>query len=152
MMKKFRLLLECKISVEYYNSQIMWFRNDSTFVAGGENGNVLLWKNNSLANSIQLFTGRSRRTLVMSKNDVIFAASASKEIFELNTNLETIKTHQVCSSYDGYDYYYQQPRAMDANEEYLIVGYENGDIDIKGRRDDTHGLRVSEVKFLHDSD
>ena len=97
----------------------------------------------------------------MVKNDAIFVASEGRDIIELNHDLETIKTYRGTSRHD-------QPTAMDANEEYLVLAYEmpqvvDGDyghyhqyddyvptrsiIDIKGRRDNVHGFQISEVNL-----
>ena len=81
----------------------------------------------------------------MAKKGTIFAASAGRDIVELNKNLDQTNLHW------GRD---NQPIAMDANEEYLVVGYRKGllagfsHIDVKGRRDNLHDFQIFEVNFV----
>ena len=97
--------------------------------------------------------GLSSRTLVLAKNNTIIAASRDQNIIELDNELNIIKTHRGTRDSN-------QPSAMHANEEYLVVGYshvhdkDGGDgdrrrssIKIKGRCIDGRGLQVSEVMF-----
>ena len=80
----------------------------------------------------------------MAKNDTIFAASAGQDIVELTIEFDEIKKHWGREN---------QPVTMDANKEYLIVGYRRGNnfagfshIDIKGRHDYANGFQISEVQ------
>ena len=119
------------------------------FAAGANNGTVTIWKDKEITTIKELFTDRA---LVIVENETVFAASRDQDITELNLELDTIKIHRGTGCK-------QKPTAMDANEEYLIVGYghdhdrhdwdyvdrRSSKITIKGRG---QGLQVSEVKFL----
>ena len=57
-------------------------------------------------------------TLVLFKNDRIFAASDNEEIIELNMDLDVVK------KFPGRDTFGILPFTMDANENYLVVGWD----------------------------
>ena len=68
--------------------------------------------NNKIQNSTKLF---NEWTLVLFKNDCVLAASGANDVFELNMSLE------VAKKFKGRQY--SQAVAIDANENYLVVGY-----------------------------
>ena len=101
--------------------------------------------------SEKLFTERAQ---VIAENRTIIAASKDEDIVELNDELDTIRVHRGTGCH-------KEPTAVDANEEYLVVGYSPdyaeydyccnvapSKITIKGRCDYDHGLQVSEVNVL----
>ena len=87
------------------------FSDDSTFVTGETNGTVSLWKDKKIVNKVKLFNDW---TLVFAKNNVIIAASAGVGIVVLSNDLRRIET------YPGRQ---KRPVSIDANEEFLVVGY-----------------------------
>ena len=122
-------------------------------MTGSKNGTVSLWKDKELVMSKKIFTQQAQ---VIAENQTIIAASINEDIVELNNELDTIKVHRGTGCR-------QKPIAMAANEEYLVVGYsqdygEHGEyeysnhapskITIKGRRNNGHGLQISEVNLL----
>ena len=114
------------------------------FVTGDRSGTVSLWKDRTVMHKIKLFTGW---TLVTAKSGTIFAASQGTNILELNNDLEKTITHKVVGRH-------QQPVSMDANEEYLVVGYGGsslygpGNIEVRGRGDNFHVFQIEEVFSL----
>ena len=70
-----------------------------------------MWKNKKIEKSTKLF---DEWTLVLFKNGAIFAASRNKDVIELNMNLDVVKNFKGRNS---------QPLTIDANENYLIVGF-----------------------------
>ena len=101
-------------------------------MTGARNGAVSLWVNKKIENSAQHFNDW---TLVLHKNDRIFAASKNKDVLELNMNLEIVK------KFTGRDY---QPYTIDANENYLAVGYSwYGYVDVHSRKElDRNGTQL----------
>ena len=126
-------LVECK-SNQTSEKTYLYSSNDSNFVTGSRNGTVTLWKNKIIEKSVKHF---DEWTLVLFKNDRIFAASANKDVIELNLSLDVVKR------FNGRDC---QPFTIDANEEYLIVGYKSGNVDVHKRnefdRNGTHQKMV----------
>ena len=101
------------------------------FVTGSRNGTVSLWKNKEIEKSTKLF---DEWTLVLFKNGAIFAASKNKDVVELDTNLDVVKKFKGRES---------QPYSIDANENYLVVGYdyESGFVDVHSKNElDQYGL------------
>ena len=94
------------------------FRNDSCFVTGTRNGTVSLWKAKQVIKSAQIF---NKWTLVFCKDDRIFAASKNNDVVGLNMSLNVVK------KFKGQD---SQPLSIDASQKYLIIGYENGHVDV----------------------
>ena len=103
-------------------------------MTGSRNGTISLWKNKVIEKSVKHF---DEWTLVLFKNDRTFAASANKDVVELNMSLDVVK------KFDGRNC---QPYTMDSNEEYLIVGYKSGNVDVHKRnefdRNGTHQKMV----------
>ena len=101
-------------------------------MTGARNGAVSLWVNKKLENTAQHFNDW---TLVLHKNDHIFAASINKDVVELNMNLEIVK------KFTGRSY---QPYTIDANENYLAVGYRtDGRVDVHSRKElDRNGTHL----------
>ena len=99
----------------------------SKFVSGSRNGTISLWNNNKIEKSAKVF---HQWTLVLYKDGVIFAASKDKDVVELSMNLDVVKNFQ------GRDL---QPYTIDANENYVVIGYEgrqeirNGCVDVYSR-------------------
>ena len=81
-----------------------------------------MWKNKKVEKSAKHFT---EWTLVLYKDDRIFAASKNKDIVELNMNLDVVK------KFKGRD---DQPFTINANENYLVVGYRY-DVDVYSRQE-----------------
>ena len=71
-----------------------------------------MWNGNKIEKSAKIF---DEWTLVLHKEDAIFATSKNKDVVELSMNLDIVK------KFHGRDF---QPYAIDANENYLVVGYE----------------------------
>ena len=94
-------------------------------MTGARNGTVSLWDNKSIEKSVKYF---NQWTLVFSKGDRIFAASNYKDVLELNMNLDIVK------KFEGRD---RQPYTIDANENYLVVGYKyyGGYVDVHSRKE-----------------
>ena len=96
-------------------------------MAGSRNGTVSVWKDKKIQKEAKLF---DEWTLVLNKNDRIFAASKNKDILELNMNLETIK------KFKGRKY---RSFSMDSSDSYLVVGYNNFDktnyVDVHSRKE-----------------
>ena len=103
-------------------------------MTGSRNGLISLWKNNKVQKSTKIF---DKWTLVLFKDGRIFAASEDEDVVELNMNLELIK------KYKGRN---KQPLTIDANENYLVVGYRSGYVDVHDRKeldqDGTHQKRM----------
>ena len=91
-------------------------------MTGARNGTISLWKDKTVEKSAKLF---SEWTLVLYKNDRIFAASRNN-VIELNMNLDVVK------KFKGRD---SQPYTIDANEKYLVVGYGSGFVDVHSKKD-----------------
>ena len=64
--------------------------------------------------------------MVLHKNGAIFAATISDNVVELSMNLDVVK------NFDGRN---SQPYTMDANENYLVVGYEYAFVDVYSRKE-----------------
>ena len=64
-------------------------------------------------------------TLVSFKDGSLFAASERKDVLELDINLNIVKKFQ------GLKY---QPYTIDANENYLVLGYFGGTVDVHYRK------------------
>ena len=70
--------------------------------------------------------------MVLFKDDCIYASSKNKDVVELNLNLDIVK------SFKGRD---SQPLTIDANENYLVVGYGSGFVDVHSKNDsDQNGM------------
>ena len=82
-----------------------------------------MWQNKEIKKSTQIF---DKWTLVFAKNDYIFAASEDKEVVELDLNLDVVKKFTGRNS---------QPFTIDANENYLVVGYKSGLVDVHSRKE-----------------
>ena len=100
-----------------------------------------MWKNKKVGKSIKLF---DEWTLVLFKNDAIFAASRDNDVVELNMNLDVVKKFKGRES---------RPFTIDANENYLVVGYyrESGFVDVHSRNElDQSGLyqKITVSNFL----
>ena len=115
--------------------EIVSFSNNSKFVTGARDGTISLWANKKIEKSAKHFT---EWTLVFYKNDHIFAASKNKDVVELNMSLEIVKkfTGRNC-----------QPFTIDANENYLVVGYQfGGYVDVHRRKElDRNGTHLKTV-------
>ena len=81
-----------------------------------------MWKNKKIEKSKKLFDGW---TLVLCKNGAIFAASENKDVYELIMNLNVAKKFKGRNC---------QPHTIDANENYLVVGYGSGFVDVHSRK------------------
>ena len=93
------------------------------FVTGSYYGTVSLWKNKKLVKSITLFDSHTR---VLFKNGGVFARTDKNDyVIELNLNLAIVIKFVTR----------EKIRTMDANENYLVVGYW-GDVfvDVYGRK------------------
>ena len=86
-----------------------------------------MWKNKKIEKSAKHFI---EWTLVLFKDDRIFGASKNKAVVELNMNLVVVK------KFEGRD---RQPLTIDANENYLVVGYRcgcrGGYVDVHNRKE-----------------
>ena len=80
-------------------------------MTGATNGTVSIWNDGVVEKSKKLF---NERTMVLFKESKIFAASENKDVVELKMNLKVVK------KFHGRD---TQPSTIDANENYLVVGY-----------------------------
>ena len=91
-------------------------------MTGSRNGTVTLWKAKKIKKSTKIF---DQWTLVFFKNGRIFAASQYNFV-ELNMNLDVVKTFKGRNA---------QPTTIDANANYLVVGYRGsvGYVDVHGR-------------------
>ena len=88
-----------------------------------------MWKNKKIEKSKKMFNGW---TLVLFKNSAVFAASEKKNVVELNMNLDVVKKFKGRES---------RPFTIDANENYIVVGYGTGFVDVHGRNElDRYGL------------
>ena len=115
-------LHECKCCLVFGNI-ILFCRNESEFVVGSRNGNVALWQSKEIKKSSKIF---DEWTLVHANSDCIFAASSNKDVVELDMNLDVVK------KFKGRD---SQPYTVDANQDYLVIGYASGSIDVHSRKD-----------------
>ena len=99
-----------------------------------------MWKNKKIEKSTKLF---EEWTLVLFKDSCIFATSKNKDAVELNLNLEVVR------KFKGRN---QQPLSIDANENYLVVGYQDYRyVDVHNRKElDQNGTLQKRVvgKFL----
>ena len=86
-------------------------------MTGTTNGTVVFWENGKIKRWKKIFEPKSfdNWTLVLFKDDRIFASFEKTDVVELNMNLNIIK------KFEGRD---SQPTTMDANENFLAVGYE----------------------------
>ena len=97
-----------------------------------------MWKAKKIEKSTKFF---DKWTLVFFKNGRIFAASKDTDVVELNMNLEVVKKFKGRNS---------QPLTIDANENYLVVGYEKidstGYVDVHSKteldQNGAHGQRT----------
>ena len=90
-------------------------------MTGSGNGIVSLWKKKKIDKSTKI---SDNWTLVLFKEGQVFAASKNN-VVELNLNLEVAKKFKSRQS---------KPFTMDANENYLVVGYESGAVDVHNRK------------------
>ena len=95
---------------------------NSKFVTGAVNGTVSLWKDKKIEKSNQVC---NERTLVLFKQSRIFAASKNK-VVQLDMNLDILKKFEGRNA---------EPLKVDANESYLVVVYDGGDIDVHSRKE-----------------
>ena len=93
-------------------------------MSGSRNGTISLWKDKKIEKSRKIFDDW---TLVLFKNDCIFAASKNKEnkenIVELNLNLNVVKKFKGRTS--SYNNEHNRPYTIDASENYVAVGYDS---------------------------
>ena len=106
-------------------------------MTGARNGIISLWKDKQVENSVRIF---DEWTLVLYKDCSIFAASRYN-VVELNMSLEVIKAFHGRTS---------QPFTMDANANYLVVGYKRldyvGYVDVHSRDElDHNGLHQKRI-------
>ena len=90
-------------------------------MTGSRNGLVKLWKDKKVVKSETCFGepwSRHNWTLVHYKNDRIFAASDNEEVIELNMDLDVVR------KFPGRNTFGILPFTMDANENYLVVGWD----------------------------
>ena len=64
--------------------------------------------------------------MVLFKNGAIFAASENKDVYELIMNLNVAKKFKGRNCH---------PLTIDANENYLVVGYGSGFVDVHSKKD-----------------
>ena len=104
-------------------------------MTGSNNGIVSLWKNKKIEKSTKSL---DELTLVLFKDGCIFAASGNKKTIELNMNLEVVRKFRGQNEW---------PITIDANENYLVVGYPwPGYVDVHNRKeldqDGTHQKKI----------
>ena len=114
-------------------------------MTGARNGIVSLWKN-KIDKSTKLF---DKWTLVLFKDGCIFAVAENKDAVELNIKLDVVKIYKCRNT---------QPLTIDANKNYLVVGYDSASsgyvsyVDVHNRnqldQDRTHQKRMVS-KFLY---
>ena len=80
-------------------------------MTGSRNGIISLWKHKKVEKSKKIF---AEWTFVLAKNGRIFAASKDKDVVELTMKLNIVKKFKGRNT---------QPVTIDANENYLVVGY-----------------------------
>ena len=103
-------------------------------MTGSRNGTVSLWKDKNIEKSVKISDGW---TLVAFRAGRIFAVT-TKYVAELNTNLDVVRNYRSRDL---------QPYAIDANEDYLVVGYKTGLLDVHDRKFDGRTLLAEVSSF-----
>ena len=122
------------------------------FVTGDIKGSVSLWKDKKVVLYTDVCT---EPTLVIATNDTVFATSAYDGIVEMSSGDGIVDLWRTNTHGDSS----KRPVVMDANEKYLVVGYEEQPlyeearttIDVrKGHKtiyNNGHRCPVAQVKF-----
>ena len=96
------------------------------FITGARSGTVTLWKAKKATKSKKLFKGLP---FLAYKNGRIFAARWNECVLELDTNLNQMRKYTAKNKTSV------TPVSIDANPDFLVVGWSDGSIVIHDRKE-----------------
>ena len=104
----------------------MKIRDSASFVVSTADGTLTLWKSKTAIKSVKFSVNQvsNGSPLVAYKNGSIFAAWQNERVVELDTGLNLVKKYKSKN---------KTPVSIDADDDYLAVGWSDGTITVHDR-------------------